>query len=143
MSKAFARIFWSIAGLLLATAIVFAVISVVQLSSAVRTQGRLLDFDSVQNAIPYTEQDSGIQNYPIIGFSDADGVARQFVSPRPVSPERYVVGQTIDILIVGPDTVLIDSFLGIWGRSLVFLGTAFLFFIFGLGSLRSFDSKSY
>ncbi|AHC13601.1 hypothetical protein [Salinispira pacifica] len=143
LSKAFARIFWWFAAALLAVAIVFGVIQLSRISGARPVSGEIIRYRVVQNAIPFTEEDSGIQNYPVIRYEAMDGSSNEFISPRPVDTEEYSVGDSIGLLLTTGDRVIVDSFWGIWGRSIVFAGTALIFFIFGLAALKGFDTKEY
>jgi hypothetical protein len=106
-------------------------------------EGRIREFEVVRNAIPFTEADSGLQYYPVLEYEGPDGTVREYTSPQPVSPENYQEGDVLGLRLFRDGSLAINSFLGLWGRPLVFLATAAGFFIFGFGALRSFDSKKY
>lgn len=143
LSKAFARIFWSISMLLAVIAFVFAIVQIVRLTSAEELEGHFLGYRTTQNQIPYTEEDSGMLYYPTIEYQGDDEQSLQFTSRLPVSKDAYTIGETIAILKLRNGTMLIQTFMGVWGGVVVLLGTAVLFGIFGFGALKSFDSKTY
>lgn len=143
LAKAFARIFWWFAAALLGVAVVFGAIQISRISGARSVNGEIIRYRVVQNAIPFTEEDSGMQNYPVIRYETMDGSSNEFISPRPVDTEEYAVGDSIDLLLTSGERVIVDSFWGIWGRSVVFAGTALIFFIFGVAALKGFDTKEY
>jgi hypothetical protein len=143
LSKAFARIFWAVAAALVLTSAVFAVITFSSLSGSESIRGSVVRYEVIQNSIPFTEPDSGMQYYPVLRYRDSAGEYVETVSPRPVSPQRYPEGSEVELRRLSDGRAVLNTLMGVWGRPLVFLGTALAFFLFGFGALRSFDSKKY
>jgi hypothetical protein len=127
-------LFFKGVGLLLAVIALVQVISTwIYMGGAQTTEGTVVDHERVQNQIAFM-QDTGYLYYPIVEFPGPSGETVTFVSPSGRSSKQFEEGDAVSVLYAAdaPGDARIDSFRGVWGKSLVFGGLAVIFFLIGL-----------
>ncbi len=121
--RAFLQTFKGTAALLFLISIVTAIISLVTPSRVII--GTVVDFETIQNSIPFVSEDSGLMYYPIIQYEE-NSVFEAHISRVP-SRERYAIGDPVELRITEGGSVYINSVWGRWGLPIVFAGISLIF----------------
>ena len=130
--RAFAGMFWGLTAALFVLAILSAIATIPAIRNSDIITGTVLGFNTVQNAIPYTEEDSGIHYYPIIQYQGEMEASESYVSPQPVPVGRFAIGEEVELRITRRGRVFFNNVWGKWGFPIVFAGAALIFAVSAL-----------
>ncbi len=145
LAKLFSRFFWFFGGILLILGLIFAAERAVFLGSSQTARGTVVDVRTEQNAVPFLDDGTGYHYYPTVEFFPQGSSPVRFESPAGLTGVVYLVGEEVPVRFRPgrPEGAVIDSFLGIFGRSLVLGGSGLLFILFGFVATKGFDRKKY
>ncbi|MFD5737851.1 DUF3592 domain-containing protein [Streptomyces sioyaensis] len=115
----------ALGAIFLVLGLVMAGVSASFLSDAKRTRGSVV-------ALEWREDDHGEDRtpvaYPVVEFTSADGMPRQFQSSTGSNPPSYEKGERVEVLYRAdsPKDARINGFASLWLLPLIFGGTGLL-----------------
>ncbi len=92
-------------------------------------------------SIPFTDAGSGLRYAPRIRYQAGDG-SQEFVADAARRAGLFEEGDTVEVLVTDSRARL-NTFWGLWARSVVTAGLALFFVIAGLISLLGYERKNY
>ena len=99
------------------------------LSEAIKTEGKVVDHVKAQSG----NSDNSYTYRPVVHFMNQNGHIIKFVSPLGSNPPNYSIGEKVEIFYhpTEPQNAMINSFISIWGGSVIRGGMGVLVFVIG------------
>lgn len=128
-----------------AIAIVVVAFTLLFISRSESVRGMVVANKTVENEIkpmPRTAE-SGVLFYPVIAYSDADGISHEFTGPSGRSHPQFPVGTPVDVLVSyrDPENARLATVLGVWGTAIVLGIVALIFIILGFAAPLGFGGS--
>jgi hypothetical protein len=113
--------------------------------SSEQLEAQITDYTLEQNPIPFSDENSGKVYYPIVSVVQGNNEVVEFESSIPRNSLDFSIGDSVMVRFIPGqrDSYKIDSFMDLWGQSIIFFGIALFFLVSSLVSRKGFDQKKY
>lgn len=141
LSRLFAYGFWALAGVLLLLSLFSAISTASLLRGGSTVTGTVVGLEIEDRSIPFTDAGSGLRYAPRIRYQSGDA-SREFVADSVRGAGAFQEGDQVPVL-VNESGARLNTFWGLWARSVATAGLALFFGIAGLISLLGYEKKDY